>query len=498
MLRGFSLQNGGKQKCFRRLRRALAAALVAGVLLPSAQADEIHLKNGHVITGSVISEDSRTVVYDLADGEYTLPRSLVERVVRTVPDPGTASNLIDSSNSSRRAPLPMVQQLDFSDAAFSKVVKNNKVDEAELQRLDEQVMRNPTDENRYRLALGYRAAGAFLAQTGDAERAVELYRHALNYAPNDLGLTVALGYMLVTEKQYSQTVDLLLPAGRRFPRSADVPLLLGSAYYYTENLDRAIEEWKHSLEIQKDPRVEDALAKAQRERAVVGSYLEMRNEHFLLRYQGAEMRPLADQVLKTLNADFESLEADLDVYPRETIIVLLYPDQAFGDITRLPSWVGAENDGKIRVPVSGLSDVTPELARVLKHELTHSFVHQATLGRCPVWFNEGLAQLEEGAHGSSTDALLARALASGQSLPFDNLETSFFDLPKEKVGMAYLKSLAAVEYLRDTFGMAEIRRLLKLIPTQPDFSGLLESETRLDYLKLEQNLAAYVTKRAGL
>ena len=244
--------------------------------------------------------------------------------------------------------------------------------------------------------------------------------------------------------------------------------------------------------------MEEALAKAERERTVAGSYLEIRNEHFLLRFQGAETRPLADQVLRTLNADFASLEADLDVYPRETIIVLLYPDQAFGDITRLPSWVGAENDGKIRVPVSGLSAVTPELARVLKHELTHSFVYQATLGRCPVWFNEGLAQLEEGPRGSSMDALLARALASGRSLPFDSLETSFLNLPKERIGMAYLKSLAAIEYLRDTFGMAEIRRLLKLIPTQPDFSALLESETRLDYPQLEQNLAAYMAKRAGL
>jgi tetratricopeptide (TPR) repeat protein len=482
-----------------RFLSVLAAVLIVCALQPSAKADEIHLKNGHVVTGSIIREDSREVVYDQADGEYTLPRSIVERVVRTAPaESGSNVDQGGSSSPSLRAPLPAIRQLDFSDAAFSKVVKDNKVDDAELQRLDELVLRNPTDENRYRLALGYRAAGAFLAQTGDANRAVELYRHALNFAPNDLGLTVALGYMLVTQKQYSQTMDLLLPAGTRFPRSADVPLLLGSAYYYTENLDRAIEEWKHSLELQKDPRVEEALAKAERERAVAGSYLELRNEHFLLRYQGEDTRPLAEQVLQTLNKDFASLEADLDVYPRETIIVLLYPDQAFGDITRLPAWVGAENDGKIRIPVSGLSAVNPQLERILKHELTHSFVYQATLGRCPVWFNEGLAQLEEGPNGSGMDALLARALASGQSLPFDSLETSFFDLPKEKVGMAYLKSLAAVEYLRDTFGMAEIRRLLMLIPTQPDFSALLESETRLDYSQLEQNLTAYMAKRAGI
>jgi tetratricopeptide (TPR) repeat protein len=480
-------------------RWAVVAVLLVAASPRASLADEIYLKNGHKITGSVVREDSRQVVYDQAEGEYTLPRSLIERVVRSSPSGETTSS--DANAFSVRgasAPLPVIRPLDLSSETSSLVIRNNALDEAQLQRLDEEVLRNPTDENRYRLALGYRVAGSFLAQAGKPDRAIDLYRHALNFAPSDLGLTVALGYLLVTEKQYRQSVDLLLPASDRFPQSADVPLLLGSAYYYTENLDRAIAEWKLSLELHQDPRVEEALAKAQRERDVAGSYQEMRDVHFLLRYQGDDVKPLADQVLQTLNADFQSLEADLDVYPSETIIVLLYPDQAFSDITRLPSWVGAENDGKLRIPVSGLSSVSPELARVLKHELTHSFVHQATLGRCPVWFNEGLAQLEEGSHGSSMDALLARALASGQSLPFETLETSFLDLPKEKVGMAYLKSLAAVEYLRDTFGMAEIRRLLKLIPTQPDFSALLESETRLDYAQLEQNLAAYMTKRAGL
>lgn len=479
-------------------RRAIVAALLLVGSTGMSLADEIYLKNGNKITGSVVREDSRQLVYDQAGGEYTLPRSLIERVVRSSPSEGATSSDTDApSMRGESAPLPVIRPLDLSSETSSLVIRNNALDEAQLQRLDEEVLRNPTDENRYRLALGYRVAGAFLSRAGKPDRAIELYRHALNFAPSDLGLTVELGYLLVTEKQYSQSVDLLRPAGDRFPQSADVPLLLGSAYYYTENLDRAIAEWKRSLDLHRDPRVQEALAKAERERDVAGSYQEMRDVHFLLRYQGADVKPLADQVLQTLNADFKNLEADLDVYPRETIIVLLYPDQAFSDITRLPSWVGAENDGKIRVPVSGLSSVSPELARVLKHELTHSFVHQATLGRCPVWFNEGLAQLEEGSPAPATAALLARALANGQSLPFDSLETSFLDLPKEKVGMAYFKSLAAVQYLRDTYGMPEIRRLLKLIATQPDFNLLLQNELRIGYAALEQNVAAYVEKRYG-
>ena len=37
--------------------------------------------------------------------------------------------------------------------------------------------------------------------------------------------------------------------------------------------------------------------------------------------------------------------------------MVLYTQQAFADITRAPGWVGALNDGRIRVPVQGLSEL---------------------------------------------------------------------------------------------------------------------------------------------
>ena len=55
----------------------------------------------------------------------------------------------------------------------------------------------------------------------------------------------------------------------------------------------------------------------------------------------------------------------------------------------------------------------------------------------------------------------------------------------------------ALEYLRDTHGMGEIRRLLKLIPSNPDFSSILQDELRLTYPAFEQEVASYVVKRYG-
>ncbi len=55
----------------------------------------------------------------------------------------------------------------------------------------------------------------------------------------------------------------------------------------------------------------------------------------------------------------------------------------------------ALNDGKLRIPISGLSSMTPELAHVLKHELAHSFIARLSGGRCPPWLHEGIAQFLE-------------------------------------------------------------------------------------------------------
>ncbi len=475
----------------------LASLVLAVAALPSF-ADVIYLKNGRKIIANVIRQDSKQVFYERGGGEIALPRSLVDRIEKSdslpdEPTPGTGAR----GTPQAELPLPPALPSEPSTEAGSAAVKDNAVDEAYLLGLDNEVLRKPSAENRRRLAQGYQQAAIFLTRRGDTEGAIEKYRHALKFAPDDFALTLALCYLLVIEKHHSEAIELLRAASLHYPKSPDIPMLLGSAYYATENLDRAIEEWEKALAIEDNPRLREVLTKAEQERKVANSFQELRSEHFLLRYDRREVKSLAEEVLKTLEAAFRDLELQLDVYPRETIVVLLYPNLAFRDITRLPNWVGAVNDGKIRIPVSGVSGMTLDLARILKHELTHSFIRQATQDRCPMWFNEGLAQLEEGATTAGHGTQLARAFAQGLIPPYSQIEGSFINLPAEVVSLVYAKSLAALEYLRDTHGQGEIRRLLRVIPANPNFSNLLEAELHLTYPAFEQEVATYIEMKYG-
>jgi len=150
----------------------------------------------------------------------------------------------------------------------------------------------------------------------------------------------------------------------------------------------------------KDPSQSKALPlywkRPKRDRDAEGDFREGESSHFVLRYHGGASRQLASEVIHTLEDQFRVLKSELHYTPPEQIGVILYTQESFFDVTRVPGWAGGLNDGRIRVPVQGLETVSDLLARILKHELTHSFVFQKTGGRCPTWLQEGVAQWMEG------------------------------------------------------------------------------------------------------
>jgi tetratricopeptide (TPR) repeat protein len=466
------------------------------LLFPSLLfADVIYLKNGRKIVAQVTRQDAKQVTYEVDGGEFSIAMTLVDHVEKTpapaaVPVPATTS-----VPPRRNVPLALAPPVD-APVEVSAVIRDDAVDEAYLTQLADEAVHHPTADNLRKLKQAFQAAGVFLTRRGDPEAAILKYREAAKYLPHDQALTLALGYLLWKQEHYLEAVDLLLPEADRYPRSPDFPVLLGSAYYGMENLDQAIVEWNKALALQDNAQVRAAVARAQQELDVSGSYSELRSEHFLLRYDGQQDEKLSGDILNSLEASFQDLVLDLDYSPSEPIVVILYPNQAFRDVTRSPGWVGALNDGKIRLPISGLTKVTPDLARVLKHELTHSFVRLITLGHCPTWFNEGLAQIEEGATTAALGSQLARALAAGKIPAYSALEGSFVNLPADQTLLVYAKSLAGLEYLRDVLGMGELRRMLRQMPSA-DFAALLPAEIRMDYPQFEQEVANYVMKKYG-
>jgi tetratricopeptide (TPR) repeat protein len=281
--------------------------------------------------------------------------------------------------------------------------------------------------------------------------------------------------LLVRTGNASQAVTYALRAVSAAPRSSDAYTVLGYAQQASDHTKDAIASWKHSLELRPDPAVQQYLDKAQREQNVETDFAQRESSHFVLHYEGKQTsEAFRGQILAALESDYDDLVRDLGTPPRDNILVTLYTEQAFFDVTRAPSWSGALNDGKLRIPISGLNSMTSELAHVLKHELAHSFINQLSAGRCPIWLHEGIAQLEEPKSLGSDGRQLSQLFNSQHNIP-----------------------LAAVSYINDSYGMGDIQKILQLLSQGSSTESALRATIHSDYGQLESELAKYLGDKYG-
>jgi predicted negative regulator of RcsB-dependent stress response len=459
----------------------------------SAAADTIVLKNGRRIMASSVIEETDRVSYETPAGRMSIPKSIVARIEH---DDFTYSSAA-KADSQPPISAPQVEPVRGYEEIAHLAIHDDSIDFAYIARLESDA-RSGSSEATAKVTAAHYAAAQFLVGKGDTDAAIDHYRQALIFAPNHVGLLLNLAVLYLRQSQFTSALDPLEHArridGESGPDAANIAKLMGWAYYGSNKMDKAVEEWKRAEKIRPDPEVEQALEKAERDKAEEESYREGETAHFSLKYYGGAAPDLARGILRALEDDFRDLESQLDYTPPEQISVILYTGQAFADITRAPSWVGALNDGRLRIPVQGLDAVTPELAHVLKHELTHSFITQKSRGRAPTWLQEGLAQWMEGRRSSSTASGLVAAASQGGATSLASLEGSWMGLPSDLAGFAYAWSLAVVESMIQAGGVGDLSRLLDRIATAPSTEAAVRETLHSDYSDLEQQAVTYLKR----
>jgi hypothetical protein len=137
------------------------------------------------------------------------------------------------------------------------------------------------------------------------------------------------------------------------------------------------------------------------------------------------------------------------------------------------------------------------LTRVLRHELTHSFIQQMTHGRVPQWLNEGIAELEEPASTSATGSRLEALYASGRQIPLNQLERSFTAYSTEEAAVVYAEALAAAECIRVNYGMSDLARILQRLGEGQAIESAMRNTIHVGYGGLESEIGAYLRHSYG-
>src|SRR6266481_1934860 len=485
----------------RAVLLGVARLLISG----RSVADTIVLKNGRRIVALSAVEEGDKIKYLTSAGELSLPKSIVDHVEKGGAVPMAGSPGADAVNLTM-APAPMESSKASADVELG-AVHDGAIDRGYIAKL-ESAARSGERQANWSAALGHHLAANFELAHGDMEHALVDARTALTYAPEEPVFLLNVGYLLLRRSEFKESLEYLERARRFAPDNADVHKLEGWAYYGLNKLDQAVTEWRKSEALRPDKEVQEALEKALADKKEEETYKENESSHFKLRYSGAAAPALARDILRTLERHYSEIESELNFTPPESIGVILYTQDAFSDITKAPAWAGALNDGRIRVPVQGLAGVDGELSRILKHELTHSFIAQKTRSACmglsascaihaPTWIQEGLAQWMEGQRSGEHAAVLVQIYNAGHAFPLGRLEGSWLNMSGDTAHYAYAWSLANIEYIVQSGGMSDIDRILDRIGAGMATEVALKEVLHSDYDDLMHSTAEFLRKTYG-
>jgi Flp pilus assembly protein TadD len=472
------------------MRRSVIFLLAPILLAVCAPADVIHLKNGRTIWADHVRDNGAHLEYDVGDDSYAILKASVERIDSGGVKPEYAS----STNGGGAKEIPQfapAETLKSDPALADKIVHDGKVDYDALAALEQ------LGDSR-RTAAGYFLAGKYEFDRGNFSKARSNFEAALRFDGQNPTILNYYAALLVRTGNPAEALPFAERAVRVAPDSPDALAVLGYAQFAADHNKDAIQTWKKSLALRPDPTLQAYLAKAEREATAEADYSQRESSHFTLRYEGKQTsEELRRDLVATLESEYDDLVREFGVSPRANIPVILYTGQAFFDVTQAPSWSGAVNDGKLRIPVEGLNSVTPELARVLKHELAHSFINQLSGGRCPQWLHEGIAQAMEPKSLSSHGQRLAQLFRDQHEIPFNALEGSFMRFSTLEALLAYDESLAAVDYINDTYGMSDLTRVLERLNEGSSTEAALRATIHSDYGQLETEVGKYLASRYG-
>jgi Tfp pilus assembly protein PilF len=455
-----------------------------------APAEVIHLKNGRTIWADHVRENGAHLEYDVGDDSYAILKTSVEKVDAG----GVRPEYPSSTGAGGSKEIPEFAPTDNfkgDPALADKIIHEGKVDYDALSTLEQQTKARQT-------AAGYFIAGKFEFDRGNFSKSRSDFETALRFDGQNATILNYYAALLVRTGNPAQALPYAERAVRLAPDSPDALAVLGYAQFAADHNQDAIQTWKKSLALRPDASVQQYLAKAEREAKAEADYSERESSHFTLRYEGKQTsEELRRDIVATLESEYDDLVRQFGTSPRASIPVILYTGQAFFDVTQAPSWSGAVNDGKLRIPVEGLNSVTPELARVLKHELAHSFINQLSGGRCPQWLHEGIAQAMEPKSLSSHGQRLAQLFHDQHEIPFNALEGSFMRFSPIEAVLAYDESLAAVDYINDTYGMSDLMRVLERLNEGSSTEAALRATIHSDYGQLDGEIGKYLANRYG-
>jgi tetratricopeptide (TPR) repeat protein len=347
----------------------------------------------------------------------------------------------------------------------------------QLERLRSAYQLFPLNEKlKHDLAEGYANYGNLLFNRRQYEQADEYYLKAAELYPDEAAFALSRGICNYYLKKYDIARYELERTRSNSPDSVDLLFYLGLVLYETDNRQQAMELWEQALKLAPErPDITAVLKKARKETAVEANMDRGNSSRFNLTYDPGVSTTFALAVLDVLESASNQVGAELGHFPEARVPVAIYRRDDYKNVTDSPDWSGGVYDGTIRVPFGAVSEITPGMRAILFHEYAHVVVFDLTRGNCPVWLNEGIAEIFGRREFTFSAAEGGHATLKTSAVDIRRLEGSFSGLSSSEATRAYQQSYSMVSYLVTTYGWHRVNAILAALGKGMNISAAVAS-----------------------
>ncbi len=290
---------------------------------------------------------------------------------------------------------------------------------------------------------------------------------------------------------YDEAINVLESAASEGKQPGAL-FLIGKIYYTQGKFQNAIEYLEEAVKSGKNEYASAAaelLKKVKKEGKVESKFESQSLYHFQVQFDGDKKNDVkVDKVMQLLEEAYTTVGSYFNYYPDVPTPVIIYSQNQFKEASGSPVWVAALYDGKIRLPLNDVAQNVDNLKQLILHEYTHAVIFHIARGRCPVWLNEGFAQLLEGESLSDVQAAnIKKYVAKKQAFDMKGLEGSFMGIsPPAAVELAYNQSLSFTNFMIEKTSQSQLIEALQLLGQGHSMSEVLKDSFYTDYTKLQE------------
>lgn len=345
--------------------------------------------------------------------------------------------------------------------------------------------------------------GTFLMNQGKFEEAGAHLEKALTLPSvkkeDEESIRLSLAHSYLKRGFYDESISHLDQVISKNPKSGEAYFTLGKVYYTQGKFQNAVENLQLAVRSGGPfaTAAADLLKKVQKEGKVESGFETQSLHHFQVQFDGEKRNDVKlDSVMQILEEAYSGVGSYFNYYPEAPTPVIVYSKSQFKEASDSPVWVAALYDGKIRIPLNDIVQNSDILKSLIFHEYTHAVIFQITRGRCPVWLNEGFAQILEGE--TSLDKKVANVkkyLSRKQVFDMTGLEGSFMGIsPPAAVELAYDQSLLFTNFVIEKVGQSQLIDALQLLAQGKSMSSVMEEDLYTSYKKLQEEWLENVSK----